>query len=357
MIEFYIAICILLLIFNVVFVFRKNIEMMYFANSTKHFQRYILKIYGKYDVTKGLDNKTKKKIKVKLGKVKYLVAMHETLQMLKPINLGFEEEVKICVWSQVNKYLKKTNEQQAYFAYVVSTFNYQEVIASDDNMMQFMNYLNTDSLYTLTNTMDAICNLNNTYMVHSAINIINNSNIFYHKKLFTQSLLNFKGKEEELQQILMVHFEEYNNVIKEGILDYFRLKNVQASEFYINILENNKQDMEIIYATMRCLGQYPTQTSKIFFQSVLDNESENWIKELLAVKGLIHFQDSMTKKLIYDRVTHANWDVRCSAIEYFITNFLQGNELQNILGLNDKYANEALIYRYAQVKKRVKVVG
>ena len=354
MIEFYITICILLLIFNMMFVLNKNIEIMYFGNSSKHFQRYILKTYGKYNTMNRLDKKDKKKINRKLGKVKYLAALHETMQMLKPIDTEFEEDIKRTVWNQVDKYLNKNNEEQGYFAYVLSTFNYSSITECDDNMIHFISFLKTDSLYTLTNAMSAICRFNNPYMVHLAIEIINTSHIFYHKKLLTQELLNFKGDQEELKQILISNFKQYNNTIKEGILDYFRLKELEASDFCMEILEDEKEDNEIIYASMRYMAKNPTEKAKMIFQNILNKGSDDWIKEMLAINGLIRFKDSFTKELIYGKVTDINWDVRSNAIKYFVINFPVESDLKAILKLKDKYTNESLIYQYKQISEEAK---
>jgi len=158
-------------------------------------------------------------------------------------------------------------------------------------------------------------------------------------------MIEFSG-DNELHKLIIDKFKKYTPLTQESILDYFRLKGVDISDFCLNILKEKNLNPQVLYAGIRYFAKYPCDETKQIFIDILQNDNSNWIEQMLAIQALMKHNDNNIKKLIEAKVTDRNWYIRTNATAYLHSHHISRNDIFNILFLKDKYANEALLYQY-----------
>ena len=77
----------------------------------------------------------------------------------------------------------------------------------------------------------------------------------------------------------------------------------------------------------------------------------------LAIQGLGSYYDEKVMNAIRIRITSSNWYIRSNAAAYLRKHNISKEEIGNLIRLNDKYANEALIYEYKNDDEMLKYIS
>lgn len=260
---------------------------------------------------------------------------------------ALKAEIKPYIFKKIDRYAKKDKTARAYYAYVLTLFDYEEETNNID-YSKLLTFLDCDCFYVFSNTMDAIYGFKDPYLLMAAIRKVDERGNFYHSKLLTDGLLNFDCCLSTLQSLILKEFYDYQPSTQVSLLNYFRLKALDVDAFALEILEERKVDEEVIYAAMRYFARHPNEESKAIFISVLENEESIWVEQLLAIQGLKHYDEPAVRRTIKTKVTSKNWDVRSNAISYLHKYGLNWDEVSELLAFNDKYTNERLYYYYEE---------
>lgn len=340
-IQIYMFMCVILLVFDIAFLLTKNITKIKFLESDSKFEKTVRKEIENIQNGEEFSVDFVNTLSKKLSKTKNLVVLQnimneypESKERFKPTLLGL-----------VDTYKQKSDYDQAFYIYVVSTLGYADSVSSDF-ALQFMSFLDSKSLYTFSNTMDALYAFSDVNLLISAIDKVNEREGFYHKKLLVDGLLSSDVDKQIFVKKLIDRFNSYSIHTKEALLDYFRMTGVDVSGFCMALLSGKSVENEICYACMRYFIKHSDSNSKNYFINTLKTESTDWIKQMLAIQGLKKYNDSEVELLIKNKITDRNWYVRINALEYLVENGLDDDELSDILKMNDKYAIETLLYLF-----------
>ena len=345
-IEVYIFVCVMLLIFDIGFLIVKNTKNKRYHPQGNKFKELVQKEFENYDKSKGLSNTFKAQLTNKIKKTRYLVILQNELEEVKEGKEQLSLELRPYIFNELENYKEKSDYEQAYYTYVISKFDYSKHKADHAFCSKFITFLDSKSLYTFTNTMNAIYSFGDHNLMCLAIEKVSERNGFYHKKLFVDGLLTFNGDFKQLNKLLEEKFYKYSPMVQESLLDYFRLKNANASELCIDILRNKNVGSQVLYSAMRYFAKYPDAKSKQEFLEILQNDNALWVEQMLAIQGLKHYNDASLKTLIGRKITSPNWYVRLNAVAYLHDHNMNKGDIFNILSIKDKYANEALLYQY-----------
>ena len=67
---------------------------------------------------------------------------------------------------------------------------------------------------------------------------------------------------------------------------------------------------------------------------------------MLAIQGLQRYDDLEVHEAVKRKVTSRDWYVRNNAVAFLHKKGMDRAELKELLLLNDKYANESMLYQY-----------
>lgn len=347
-IEIYMIICLLLLLFDVLFLVLKNYKNQEFYPKNhdleERFRDEIQNHWQTGAFTPGFEEEQGKK----LGKIRNLITLVDVLETDQEAAAWFRP----AIFAQVEEYQKKSDYEQAYYAYVISKFDYESQHVSPAFAARFMAFLDSKSLYTFANTMDAVYQFGETNLLMSALDKVDERQGFYHQKLLVDGLLASRADFQELNPELEKEFGRYTPFLQESLLNFFRMTGSDVSSLCLRLIQGGKDtDQEVRYGAMRYFSKYPSAQSRALFLDMLGKEESPWMDQMLAIQALENSEDAVVKDAVLKKVTSQNWYVRTNAVSCLHHWGLTKAQIFDILFLRDKYADNALLYQYRNEKE------
>lgn len=348
----YIFICIMLFLFNIFFILIKNTKKNRMFSSDKSIEEKFVLAIQNYDSKMGLDKETKEYLSKKIEKTKNLIELMDVFEKNRDtISDELEIEIREMILEKEEIYVKNKEIEKAYYPYVLSLFDYSDREFTRYEKSNIVDFLDCESLYTFVNTMELVYKISDLELLEMAMEKVNSSEIFYHKKLLIDGLMKYKGDEKELRNSIEKNFFSYKDEIQEALVDFCRMRKLGVNSLCMEIL-NKENDIypEVRYAAMRYFISKRDEDSKYYFIMLLQKENLYWVEKMLSIQVLYKYNDNIVYDLIKDCVTDRNWYVRNAAIKYMHGRNIDQDEIFSILDKRDKYANEELLYEYREDK-------
>jgi len=347
-IEIYIIICVFLLVFDLAFLFVKNVRTNEVYRINDAFANRIREEIARHRNQGAFSEEFSEMLQSKLHKTKNLV----TLQNVVGDDIEAWEWFRLAILNQLDVYRKKTDYEQAYYTYLISTFDYDVQKNPPAFNSMFLEFLESKSLYIFANTMMALYRGGETELLLDAIEIISERGAFYHKKLFVDGLLESKADFTELNPCLVERFEKYSPYVQDCLLDFFRLNGYgDAVELCIRLMEDEKTDTQVRYTAMRFFNKYTNDHAREYLLGILEQGEERWVEQVLAIQALATHRDLEVWQAVGRKIYSHNWFVRINAVDYMHRSGLNREQVFDILYMRDRYANEALLYQFRDDKK------
>ncbi len=342
MIKIYITVCVVLLMFDIVFLIVKNVRNHRFYPKNAKFEDKLIEEIEKRKSTGSFSEGFYDVLVKQISRTKNLIVLQGIMEKYPESKSWFKPAVISCY----DNFKKKPDYEQAYYTYIVSILGYENEKVPAEFASDFLNFLDSKSLYTFANTMNAIYEFGEENLLLTAIDKTDERQGFYHKKLLVDGLLTAKVDKVHFGEKLVERFYRYDNYTKDCILSYFRLAGIQVPEFCMKLMKSEEENKEIRYAAMRYFAKYPNEEAKEYFEDILRKDGDEWLLQMLAIQGLGRYSDEETRNLIKSKITSYNWYVRVNAANYLHENGLNKEEIYEILSLKDRYTNETLLYQY-----------
>ena len=342
-INVYIIICIALLLFDVGFLILKNKRTdVFFPKNEKLKNKIKEEIeyhYKKRKFSDGFEDELMKKLSSTQNLITLMTVLDET---------GADKNLfRYFIFNKIDEYSKKPEYEQAYYTYVISTFNYGDKEVPSDFATDFYRFLDSKSLYTFINTMEAYYAFGDEELLLQALTKVDERGAFYNRKLLVDGLLSSRVNFDTFNPQLVTNFYKYSSYLQVSLLDFFRFNNYDAADLCLRLLEEDKLDSEIRYAALRYFTKFTNRDARIYAINLLESEKkDSWIDEMLAIEILEKYDDDIVYNLIKKEIYSSNWYIRSKSADYLHKHGLSKDEVYNILKQKDKYANEILLYQY-----------
>lgn len=338
----YILLCIALLLFDIFFLLFQNRRSLVAYRKNDALERQLREAIAARQDAGAFPPDFTETLPRKLSKTRNLLTLQEVIEDDPLAKTWFRP----YVMEKMGEYARKSDGEQAYFTYLLSTFDYTQETPSAASLHELLGFLDTKSLYTFSNTMNCLYAIGEVSPLIEAMEKIDARTGFYHKKLLVDGLLSVRANVEALDKRLAENFSRYSPQLQECLLDYFRLRGCDAAGLCMRVLKNDKSDPQVRYTAMRYFAKYPNRESYAYLMESLGNEEATWVQQLLAIQGLQRYDTPAVRAAISEKVTSANWHVRINAVKYLHDHGMDRNEILEILERRDRYTNEALLYQY-----------
>lgn len=347
-IEIYLIVCVLLLLFDIAFLVMKNYRKKELYPKNDDLAEEIRQEIRNRRQAGAFSQDFEEKLGERLGKVRNFITLMEVLDTEADAAAWFRP----MVFAQIGDYQKKSDYEQAYYAYAVSRFDYESEPVPPEFAAEFMAFLDSKSLYTFANAMDAVYRFGETNLLLTAVDKADERQGFYHQKLLVDGLLSSRADFQELNAALVKRFDQYTPFMQECLLNFFRMNGYEVSDLCMRLIRSgDAAGQEVRYSAMRYFTKYPTTQSRDFFLGVLRREESPWMEQMLAIQALEDDGGGAVRAAVQDKVTSESWYVRTKAIAYLHRHGLTRDQIFDILYLRDKYADNALLYEYREEKE------
>ncbi|MDI9468736.1 MAG: hypothetical protein QM296_00840 [Bacillota bacterium] len=280
-----------------------------------------------------------------------------TLQQVIEADEEARQRFQPYIWEQIDHYAKKRDEyERAYYTYILSTFDYSRSKPADSDIVKLLAFLNSNSLYTFSNTMMALYAIGDIPALLRAVEKTDERPEFYHKKLLVDGLLTAKLEHAEFASQLQKNFAGYTPYTQNCLIDYFRLNGSDAVSLCLSLMRDPKTDSEVRYSAMRYFAKHPDPEAKRLFMEILADEDAAWLEQMLSIQALVKYGDPKVRMAIEKKVTSRNWYVRVNALQFMHRNGLRREDVLNILYLRDRYTSEYLLYLYREDEEMTRYI-
>ncbi len=341
-IQFYIILCVALVLFDLGFLAVKNFKNYELYPRNTEFEAQLRREIAQRRETGSFSPDFEKKYPSMLAKTKNLITLQTVLEEMSDAVDWFRPSI----YDQIDTYLKKTDYEQAYYTYIISTLDYTNDPISPEYAERFMTFLDSKSLYTFSNTMNALYRFGQVNLMLLAIDKADERGKFYHKKLLTDGILSSRVDQNELTDALTARFTQYSPHMQDCLLDIFRMGRGDASELCMKLMCSEETDEQVRYSAMRYFAKHPNEEARVFFLNILNDGQTGWVDQMLAVQALSRYSDREVYEAVKSKATSYHWHVRTNAVEYLHRQGISREEITDILRTQDKYAGEALLYQY-----------
>lgn len=339
-IQLYIVICIALLAFDIVFLLVKNRKTQVLYPKNTKFEKEIRQEIRFYENNGAFSEGFLDELPRKLEKVSNLITLISVIRDDEKMKKIFSR----YIFSLVDEYAKRSQSERAYYAYVVSLLDYEQASSLVTFTGKFMDFLDSNSIYTFSNAMNALYHFGQTNLVLQGLDKVDARGEFYHKKLLIDGLLNGNMNFQEFNPLVEQRFLTYGPYLQASLLDFFRMNHYDVKELCMELILDHSTEEEVYYTAMRYFGKYPCPESEQYFLAVLKDPETQWVPQMLAIQGLSHADDPETRNVIRSLITSRDWYVRVNAAEYLYSHNLSHQEIYQILSQRDQYADEILLY-------------
>ena len=348
----YLAVCAAMTGFNIacIFLFRRNDRKLY--ERCGDYADVIRKQMHK----DAIDEAHRSFLLKSLVHVKGLLAFERSLDILNREDSAALERYLgqlVPVFARLTlEYSRKNEVQAAYFPYLISRYGFfkgQDIPSINDVLFAL---LPSSGIYSRENALAAFYSIGNAAHVAQALEIVDRSGYYHHKKLITDGLMTFQGDCRELQEMLWARLDVYSVAMQTAILDYLRFSTGAFCERMLGLLSDH-YDSEINFCAIRYFGKYRYEPAYPALLGYLEHEdSARWEYAAIAAFSLAAYPSEQTVRALKAKLNSRSWFVRFNASQSLDKLGMEYVDVVDVFESNDRYAGEMMRYRLEQKKLR-----
>lgn len=243
-------------------------------------------------------------------------------------------------------YQDRENVQAAYFAYFLSKHKPKVHMAIDVVQDIMVEYMRKDNFYCRVNALAALYAFGSPESVAEAVRLQDRSGNFFHEKVLTDGLLSYTGNHDRLIDLLWADYKKFSIRTQLSVLNYIRYRSGHYKKEMYQIMTDNFVDKELRLAAIRYFGKYifpPARDDLIRF--AIDKDPMNWEYAAISISALGRYQGKSVMETLFEAIHSSNWYIRYNASSSLEAHGLDYNNLLEIVGGQDRYAREIMMYR------------
>lgn len=351
MIYVYLAICIGMILFNIVSAVLSRSRDKRISETNKRFNDRIRNELAFLEQNRNIHISHKKYLSKKLkriGNMRSFDMMLESEYTEDPeLVQQYLHSLNGVFVSLTISYCKKEAMEAAFFPYIIKKYRILQGRPFNSIMDMLYSLLTEPSIYCRENAMQAIYTTGDTDCVLKALKIVDNPNRFYHDKLITDGLMNFDGSFSKLNTALWEAFEDFSVQMQLALLNYFRFSHGDHCERILQLMTDKNRDDEIKFACIRYFGKYRFDKAYPYLLQYADCRNDaRWEYCAIASSALSTYPCEKTTERLKANLYHRNWYIRFNSSQALEKMGLTYIDLIDIVEGNDRYASEILRYRF-----------
>ncbi len=350
MIYAYIAICVSMILYNIVYVFiLRHREKALSSNSLK-LEKIICDEIEKIRSGEGVSKAHKDFLCKKLDRTAGITAFDKALEKVYENDPESAQKYLYDTFSVfeylTHRYISKDTLKIAYFPYILHKYNILKHYDSEKVLDTLLGLLRSVNVYCRENTLKALYSMQRPDVVVAALKIIDKNLSFHHSKLICDGLLSYKGDKENLKEMLFENFNAYSVDMQLNILNYFRFGNVRSDNEMLALLTNEKANCELRFSAIRYFEKFPIKEAEDVIHALAENrEGRTWEYQAIASSALKSYPGDVTFRILVENLSSSNWHIRQnSAISLEKLGYTY-QDLISVFDGDDRYAREIMRYR------------
>ena len=351
----YLFICLVLMVFNILYIFYSSGLKKRIAKNAIHWEKEIKEQITYLQKGKEIEQSHMDSVLKKMKNTNQMVAYVRALELVKESNIDTREyssALYLQVQGLAHAYAKKEKADKAFFAYFVAE---NPPCRGEDYrplMEILISYLEDSTIYCRENVLKAFYAMGNTQAVETTIDWMEARGMFHHQKLLADGLMTFQGDKALLANRLWDKRWQYSTTTNVAVIQFISAKMDGYEEAFYEELKRTDVDIEIRIAMLRYFQRHYYAPIKGLLNEVVNTPEmadENLLIVATSVLGKYPGED--TKEALKKALRHRNWYVRKNAAASLVNITEDEKEYESILKGKDRYAREILEYTLEEMEK------
>ena len=350
MIYVYIAICVSMICYNIVYVFILNRREKSLVSNSQKLEKIIFEQIDIIKSGKEISEKHLKFLRKKLDRTAGITAFDKALERVFEKEPEMAQKYLVETFSAfeylTHRYINKDTLKIAYFPYILHKYNILNHYESERVLDALLEILMSVNVYCRENTLKALYSMQRADVVAHALKIIDKNLSFHHPKLICDGLMVYKGDKDVLKNTLFESFKDFSVQMKVNILNYLRFGSIRCDDEMLDILKNEKENREMRFCAIRYFEKYPNDAARPVIYDLAENESgRTWEYQAISSSALKSYPGDVSFRIVVKNLSSSNWHIRQnSAISLEKLGYTY-HDLINVFDGNDRYAREIMRYR------------
>lgn len=349
------AVCLSMILFNCVYILAFRRQKRRIRKDSSRLSKRIAEQIARIRRGEGVEDRHLAYLNRKLVKLKHLRAFDLSLEALLEDEADSVAAEQYLIESRgVMLYLaicysKKENMQCAYYAHLLAKYSVCRFGGQDELMNVLLDYLKKDSLFCRQNAMCALYRSQSEEKVLEGVLTLDAQQTFFHSKILSDGLLTFEGDHSKLIARFWEMLDRFSTVTQTAILTYIRFESGDYSEQMLAILDDERRDSELRFCAIRYFGKYPYEPAReLLLKFSSDIDEKHWEYAALSVSSLAAYPGAETVEVLKKALSASVWYVRYNAALSLEMLGLCYSDLLDVIGGNDRYAREMVLYRFGK---------
>ena len=351
MIYIYGAVCVSMIVFNVIYAILLRRSEPRMEKRIRRFQQAITLQLDCLHRGSSVEPRHLRYLQRNLRRVKNLSAFDQALQALRQGSRSgaidaYLTQIQPAVLYLSLIYLKRETTQAAYFSYFLSRHMAQRHMAIQSLQEVLLSYIAKDNLYCRVNALQSLCAFGDMEHILTALRLQEQGSVPLHEKILTEALLAFTGSHEKLAALLWEHLNDFSPHTQLAIMNYIRFETRSYTAQMLPLMEDTSRDKEVRLAAIRYFGRYPYEPAleKLLAFAGSDDPLQ-WEYTTVSVSSLARYHDPRVIDTLKGALHSSNWYVRYAAASSLAEQHVAYEDLLDIVNGNDRYAREMMTYR------------
>ncbi len=346
----YLLVCVLLVLFNVFYIFYAQALKLAIARHAREWEEAIKAELAHID--EGVSEKHLKRIQKKIVSTNSFLGYSRGIESL----LGSDDEdIKAAMRKYLDGceshyhriarlYSRRDTMDKAFAAYFISmtTRCYGDEESPIYRIM--MDYSEDSSVYCRENLLKAFYAFGNCRALFNFMVMQKDLGFTHHKKLLSDGLLTFKGDREELAELLWENRSRFSENTVLAIIAFITGIKADYRERFFAELERGDLDEETTIAFIRYFRRHPYEPEGERLRAILEKEDVDMNIKIVVASVLSAYPCRESIEVLKKSLGSSNWYVRFNSANSLLDIGLSEEDKQSILDGNDRYARDMLIY-------------
>lgn len=347
-IEFYMFICVALLLFNVLYIFRAKILGRIRGTREEQWLNEVWKESERIAAGNALSPVHVRRLERKLCRIESLMAYHNAVLTAKERD---QEQLQTYLDTYypvfqllAAKYGKRSAMERAFYAHVMSIYHPGRDGRNCGQLIEvLLTYLEDSTVFCRENVLQAFCAFGSAGAVERAFHLMNQNGWYHHSRLLSDGLMRFKGDREALCRQLWNKSRAWEDSFQVAVVQMATNLSDGFAEEFLSALQDPGCPLETRFALVRYFQRRRYEPAWPVLVRFLERADDGGLA-IAAAAALGNYPGRDTRAILMDAMHSRNWYVRKNAAGSLIALGAGEAELAELRGKGDRYAAEMLEY-------------
>ncbi len=345
----YLFVCILLILFNVFYIFYADLIKRGISREAGSWVGYIRKELD----TVGTDSVSEAHIR-KLSKycshTNGLLAYYRALESLNteddllPKLALYMKGCKRAYEELALEYLNKDDMDKAFMAYFVSVTS--QAYKGDYQRIYIIlkTYMDGSSIYCRENILKALYALGDADKLCDFLLVMDGNEMYHNRKLLTDGLYSFNGDKDKLAELLWSHRDDFSEETLLSVIGFITIVSGDYGKVFYDHIRKETVSLEEKLAFLRYFRKHAYDCVVPLLYDYMNDDDKDVNVSIVTASVLSAYPSDETRAVLRKALTSRNWHIRLNAANSLVDFNLDTDAIKDILSVDDKYAKEVMTY-------------